>query len=148
MGDSSGLFYYSNRINDVQKVKPGLHGLSNHILDTPWPKVEKGKAEFKVLVEKLCSCSHAKDQEEIFEDIFSMLGDRSFPPEDRLPDTGIGITWEKILSPLFVRSEIYGTRSSSILLVEWNGRITFLERTFIPKQDGTVEHKTRKFIHA
>ncbi|MCP4348638.1 MAG: NRDE family protein [Desulfobacterales bacterium] len=144
VGDSSGLFYYSNRIDDVQKIKPGLYGLSNHILDTPWPKVEKGKAEFKVLAEKLRSCSDM-EQEEIIEDIFSMLGDRSYPPEDRLPDTGIGITWEKILSPLCVRSEIYGTRSSSILLVEWDGKTTFLERTFIPKQGGTVEHKTRKF---
>lgn len=144
IGDSSGLFYYSNRKNYIQRLKPGLYGLSNHILDTPWPKVKKGKACLKTL---LFSCSHGPlpDQGDFFEDIFHILGDRSRPPDDSLPDTGVGISWEKILSPLFVTSEIYGTRSSSILLMEKTGKTTFLERTFIPSKSGPVEHKTRRF---
>ena len=111
--------------------------MSNRFLDTPWPKVVKGKANLKKLLdntEKIDS-----------EDIFGILKDSSYPPDNALPDTGIGLTWERILSPLFITSKFYGTRSSSIILIERSDKITFLERTFIP--DGAVsrEEKTRKF---
>jgi uncharacterized protein with NRDE domain len=137
VGDRSGLFYYSNRGNSIKKIKPGLYGVSNRFLDTPWPKVVKGKAKLKKLLdntEKIDS-----------EDIFGILKDSSYPPDNALPDTGVGLTWERILSPLFITSRFYGTRSSSIVLMERSDKITFLERTFI--SDGVVarEEKTRKF---
>ena len=137
VGDKSELFYYSNRGNSIHRTKPGLYGVSNHLLDTPWPKVAKGKFNLKELLDK---------KEKINpEDIFNILKDGSFPPNNMLPDTGVGLGWERILSPLFITSRFYGTRSSSIVLMERSGRIKFWERTFI--SDGVVsrEEKTRKF---
>jgi uncharacterized protein with NRDE domain len=137
VGDRTELFYYSNRGNHIQKIKPGIYGLSNHLLDTPWPKIAKGKDTLKRLLENNKKVNP--------ENIFAMLRDGVFPPDDLLPDTGVDLEWERTLSPLFITSEIYGTRSSSIVLIERNGEITFMERTFIP--DGGVSRagKTRKF---
>ena len=137
VGNRSELFYYSNRGNSIQKIKPGLYGVSNRFLDTPWPKVIRGKAGIKKLIDNTNKIDA--------EDIFDVLKDSACPPDNVLPDTGVGLTWERILSPLFITSKFYGTRSSSIVLMERSDRITFLERTFIP--DGAVsrEEKTRKF---
>lgn len=137
VGDRTELFYYSNRGNRIQKIKPGTYGLSNHLLDTPWPKIAKGKDALKRLLE---------NNEKINpENIFAMLRDGVFPPDDLLPDTGVDLEWERTLSPLFITSEIYGTRSSSIVLIERGGEITFMERTFIPDGGVSKAEKTRKF---
>ena len=79
------------------------------------------------------------------EDIFSLLSDRTFAPDDRLPDTGIGVKWERILSPLFITSGTYGTRSSSIILIDKNRKVSFTERSFTPEKPGSIKQKTRRF---
>ncbi|MBW2491699.1 MAG: NRDE family protein [Deltaproteobacteria bacterium] len=138
VGDRFELFYYSNRGNHIKKLKPGIYGLSNHLMDTPWPKIAKGKSDLGQLL---------NGQENIDpEDIFDILKDGSFPPDSMLPDTGVDLEWERILSPLFITSDIYGTRSSSIIFIERNGMVTFLERTFIPDAGVSKEEKTREFI--
>ena len=137
VGDRSGVWYYSNRGNDIQKLKPGLFGISNHLIETPWPKVKKGKAELQNLL------SAQKDIN--YEDLLNILTDRSVPPDETLPDTGVGIEWERILSPLFITSKVYGTRSSSVILVKRNGWLIFVERTFIPEANGAMKQETRKF---
>lgn len=137
IGDRSELFYFSNRGNNIQRLKPGLYGLSNHLLDTPWPKITKGKSDLEKLL--------VGNEKIEIEDIFSILKDKSYPPDNMLPDTGVGLSWERILSPLFITSKFYGTRSSSIVLMERNGKITFVERTFIPDGEVLREPKTRKF---
>ena len=137
VGDKSELFYYSNRGDSIQKITPGLYGLSNKFLDTPWPKIEKGKANLKKVIdgnEKIDS-----------EQILNILKDGSCPSDSMLPDTGVGLLWERILSPLFISSEIYGTRSSSIILMENTGKVTFTERTFVSDSATPKEEKTRKF---
>jgi uncharacterized protein with NRDE domain len=137
IGDRAELFYYSNRKNQIEKLKPGVYGASNRFLDTPWPKVTKAKADLN----KLIDTSDKIDNE----DMFNILKDSSYPPDSELPDTGVGLSWERILSPVFITSQFYGTRSSSVVLIERSNRITFLERTFI--SDGTVsrEEKTRQY---
>ena len=137
VGDRSELFYYSNRGNRIQKIKPGIHGLSNHLMDTPWPKIAKGKGVLKRLL--------GSNEKIDTEDIFAMLKDGVFPPDDLLPDTGVDLDWERTLSPLFITSEFYGTRSSSIVLISRGGEVTFMERTFIPEGVVSIEGKTRKF---
>lgn len=137
VGDRSELYYYSNRGNTIQKLTPGTYGLSNHLIDTPWPKITKGKSDLGKLL---------NNKEDIDpEDIFDILNDGSCPPDSMLPDTGVDMEWERILSPLFITSEYYGTRSSSIIFMEREGSITFLERTFIPDNGMVKEEKTRKF---
>jgi uncharacterized protein with NRDE domain len=137
VGDPTELFYYSNRGNRIQKIKPGTHGLSNHLMDTPWPKIAKGKGALEGLL--------GNDEKVDTEDIFAMLEDGVIPPDDQLPDTGVDIDWERTLSPLFITSEIYGTRSSSIVLIEKSGKITFIERTFVADGGLSRAEKTRKF---
>lgn len=137
IGKGPELFYYSNVTNRIKTLKPGLYGLSNHLIDTPWPKVEQGKAALKAALS-------AKKQINL-EDIFTILKNSVYPPDNMLPDTGIGLERERILSPLFVTSIDYGTRSSSIILIERTGKVTFAERTFILEDPNTIEHKTLKF---
>jgi len=137
LGDSNGFYYYSNKTEKIKELKPGLYGLSNHLLDTPWPKVEKGKAFFKKVL--------SKEKRINTEDIFNLLADRTLAPDDRLPDTGIGLKWEQILSSPFITSDTYGTRSSSIILIDRNHKVAFSERSLTPEETGSFKQKTRRF---
>ena len=137
VGDSSGLFYYSNRATPVHKLKPGLYGISNHLLDTSWPKVKKGK----IRLQGQLNGKEGIDLEKIFE----ILSDSSLPPDDELPDTGVGLHRERILSPLFIISPDYGTRSSSVVLIDRSGQVTFRERTFVNAGNEIKEGETRKY---
>ena len=134
-GDESGIFWFSNRSGEISRLSPGIHGLSNNLLDTPWPKVAKGKN----LLGKILSADEID-----CESIFTLLSDRNIPADRDLPDTGVGIEWERILSPLFIKSDVYGTRSSSIVLFG-KEKIRFMERTYFKNETGSMEHETRQF---
>jgi uncharacterized protein with NRDE domain len=124
VGDLSGLFYFSNR--GIQApLAPGIYGLSNSLLDVPWPKVALGKERLGDLLDKKVRPTS--------EAVFNLLSDRSIPPDDQLPETGVGLEWERILSPLFIQSPSYGTRSSTVLFVNREGGATFSERVFDEK---------------
>jgi uncharacterized protein with NRDE domain len=121
-GNPAELHFLSNRSDRGGIVEPGVHGLSNHLLDTPWPKVERGK---KRLTELLSSRT-----QELIDGLFDLLGERGFAPDDALPETGVGVARERILSPAFIISPAYGTRSSTVLLLDHHGEVTFIERSF------------------
>ena len=133
-GDRSGLYYFSNRASGVQQLQPGLYGISNHLIDTAWPKIQRGKA----LLQGQLSGRERIDIEKIWQ----TLADRSQPADEELPDTGVGLQWERILAPLFISSPDYGTRSSSIVLMEYSGRIKFMERTFLNGDRGIETGET------
>jgi len=121
-GDRSELFYSSNRTGRPQQLRPGLYGISNNLIDTAWPKIKRGKDLLR---------GQLTGRENIdTEKIWKILADRSQPPDEELPDTGVGLQWERILAPLFISSPGYGTRSSSIVLIHYSGQLTFMERTF------------------
>lgn len=115
VGDANRLVWYSNRADDPRSgrpLEPGIYGLSNATLDTPWPKVIRTKAQFASLL-----CQGAPK-----EAYFEMLTDTTLASECRLPDTGVGREWEKVLSPVFIESPTYGTRSSTVVqLYDQNG---------------------------
>ncbi len=136
-GDQTDLRYTSNRLKTVKKMKPGLCGLSNHLMDTPWPKVQKGKAALENLLESNTEIDP--------EDLFSILADRTLPPDHALPDTGVGLDWERLLSPLFITSADYGTRSTSIILIDKDGKAIIAERTFVPEGHKNFKQTTRQF---
>jgi uncharacterized protein with NRDE domain len=119
--DGSGLFYYANFQDRIQHLGTGVYGLSNHLLDTDWPKVKKTRTGLISLME------HDLVNEEA---IFTLLADRQPAPDADLPDTGISRAWERLLSSVFIHSETYGTRSSSVIFMEKNGQVRFSERTF------------------
>ena len=103
-------------------------------LDTDWPKVRRGKSRLAALL----SQTEKPDPE----DLFSLLADRARPEDDELPDTGIGLEWERILSSIFIASPVYGTRSSILLMVDRRGRVMFMERVF---NGGEEPWMTAKF---
>ncbi len=122
LGEGERLFWYSNRGEGPRRLGPGIYGVSNHLLDTSWPKVERGKEALARLL-----ASKERPSAEAF---FGMLQDRTIPPDRLLPETGIGLEWERVLSPLFIKSPYYGTRSSTVILVDQEDRVAFEERTF------------------
>ena len=123
LGDDSGLYYFSNRGDGgVRQLSPGIHGLSNHLLDTPWPKVKKAGENFRRVLE-----GKGRPQSE---DLFELLTDSSCSEDCDLPDTGIGLEWERILSSVFIASPVYGTRSSTVLMIDRFGRVLFEDRQF------------------
>ncbi len=131
----SQLWYYSNRSDTIKQLAAGLYGLSNHLLDTTWPKVVKGKQAFSDYLADADDVDPAA--------IFAILADQSRPPDTLLPQTGVGLPWERVLSPLFITSEFYGTRSSSIVLVDRGGKVTFLERCFKPDGHRVIPNQTK-----
>lgn len=126
-GTRQGLFHYSNRSPGVTGLSPGVHGLSNHLLNTPWPKVERARQALAALADTPAPA--------LLEGLFTLLGDRTPPPDTDLPDTGIGLEWERTLATAFIRTPQYGTRCSTVLLVDRTGRTLFEEHSFAA--DGT-----------
>ena len=129
LGDADGLFVYSSR-GGTQKLSAGIYGLSNRLLDTSWPKVRRGK--------KLLKAALAQKGDELEDSLFTLLADRHVPPDSQLPDTGVNLEWERILSPMFITSPVYGTRSSTILLIGNNKRIKFAEKVYNGEQEPWV----------
>jgi uncharacterized protein with NRDE domain len=121
-GDAGGLFYFSNREGRVRRLTPGVYGLSNHLLDTPWPKVAATKTAFGALLNGGAT--------ELTGDLFALLSDRNRPADGLLPSTGVGPEWERLLSSAFIASDGYGTRSSTVVLFGRDGSILFVERSF------------------
>lgn len=119
----SELFYFSNRGEKPQKLSGGIYGLSNHLLDTAWHKVEQSKAAFTEILQSNDEIPPAG--------LFAVLADRRVAPNEKLPETGVGIERERILSPAFIETDGYGTRSSTVLTVERDGRVRFTEKTFV-----------------
>jgi uncharacterized protein with NRDE domain len=119
--DGKTLAFFSNRDTAPTAVAPGVHGLSNHLLDTPWPKVEEGKLDLLSLLASRAVTPGA---------LLSLLDHREVAPDSLLPETGVGISRERWLSPRFVVGEEYGTRCSTVLIVSANGDVVFRERSF------------------
>ncbi len=123
LGDARDLYYYSNKIQTPRLLVPGFYGLSNHLLDTPWPKVQRGKALLRPhMTETDCVDSLA---------LFDLLGDSHCPPDDLLPETGVGLVWERLLASIFIDGTSYGTRSSAVITVTDDGAIEFTEKTVL-----------------
>ena len=127
LGEREHLVWYSNRNGEPRKLSAGIYGLSNHLLDTPWPKVSLSK---DALAEHI-----SEKKEPSPETLFRLLKDRMVPDDDRLPSTGVGLEWERILSSIFIESPDYGTRSSTLLFVDQHDHVLFFERTFNPSSD-------------
>lgn len=125
VGDIDNVFYFSSRAGQVQEVSPGIHGLSNHLLDTPWPKVARGKLRLRA----------ALADEPSLESLLDLLHDREPAAETELPDTGIGTPMERVLSPALIVSPQYGTRASTAVLFGGDGSVSFSERTILPGGD-------------
>ncbi|GAB3411999.1 NRDE family protein [Massilia agilis] len=109
LGDREGLYWFSNRgtgdPRNGKPLEPGIYGISNGLLDDPWPKVMRTKAQFASLL-----CQGAPE-----EAYFEMLADTTRAPDMRLPETGVPIEMERMLSAVCINSPGYGTRTSTVV---------------------------------
>ncbi|MFL0361476.1 NRDE family protein [Pseudobacillus sp. 179-B 2D1 NHS] len=122
-GTADELWHYNNRKDLKEAVAPGVHSLSNATLNTPWPKSRKGKAYLE-------ECLHQSPALSV-DCLFSFLQDEELAPDEELPRTGVSLDWERKLSPLFIRSEDYGTRSSTVVTIDQTNHVTFTERSYL-----------------
>ncbi|AFU99848.1 NRDE family protein [Simiduia agarivorans] len=106
-----------------QRLKPGCYGLSNAGLDSPWPKVTQGKSAFVNAV-------GTEEDADLRQALWALLAHRATADTAELPDTGVGLEWETRLSARFIVSPDYGTRASSLLLLDGQGRGQLWERQF------------------
>lgn len=133
-GSAAGAAWWSNRGGAVRAVAPGVAGLSNAALDTPWPKVQRATAAMGAWAAR-----GSMD----FAPLFAMLADRTPVPDAELPATGVPRDWERLLATPFITDPRYGTRCTTVLAIDRAGHATFHERTFAA--DGT---STGDVIHA
>jgi len=119
VGNADALYWISNAEGEsIRALEPGIYGLSNGTLDTPWPKVVRAKAQFASLL-----CQGAPDDA-----YFELLADTTRAADCRLPDTGVSLEWERLLSSICIESPDYGTRTSTLMRVCGNGSAELKER--------------------
>jgi uncharacterized protein with NRDE domain len=133
LGDGRRLVAFSNVAMARHELAPGIYGLSNALLDTPWPKVGVGKTALAAALEAL------PDETALFQ----LLRDDHIHPDQALPATGVSLEWERLLSAAFVRSPDYGTRSSTVVKVGAGGTASFTEQSWLPGGlPGECRHHT------
>ncbi len=129
------LMYFSNRSGEARRLERGIYGLSNHLLNTPWPKVVATNQALKQWLQQ-------PDAKRRAEQLFTILADQTPAKNSELPKTGISINLEKALSARFIRLPHYATRTSTILLISKTNDVTFIERSFIyPDIDAKVTER-------
>ena len=120
--DRFDSFYHYSNVNDkITQIDRGIHGLSNELLDSPWPKVTVGKSSLEVIT-----------SQNSFEtlDLIEMLTNGQEAPDEELPETGISYELEKKLSPVFISMKGYGTRCSTAILIDYDNNISFTEVSY------------------
>jgi uncharacterized protein with NRDE domain len=120
-GDANSLACLASITGEVRILQPGIYGLSNHLLDSPWPKVEVAKSALATALNAVPDDSP----------LFSLLHDDTIHPDDALPRTGVSLEWERLLSSAFVRAPGYGTRCSTVVMVGNDGTTVFDEQTWL-----------------
>ena len=122
LSDGESLVYCSNRDGRPRILPPGIYGMSNDLLDSPWPKLVQARQSFTEALEHLPG-------EEAF---FNLLADEKIVADENLPQTGVSLDWERLVSAIFVKSESYGTRASTLLWRHRDGQIKLHEQSFGP----------------
>lgn len=118
VGNADELLCLESSNGSIKALSPGIHGLSNANMDTPWPKVEVGKQGLAAAIGDLPSVSP----------LFELLSDRTQAPDELLPGTGVPIEWERMLSSACIDAPGYGTRSQTVVLRRSNGPLELHER--------------------
>lgn len=121
VGNTNELWHYHARDAEAVLLPPGVYGLSNAGLDTPWPKLLKARAGLETLLDDPRP-----------ERLLALLSDAQTAPFAELPDTGVGLATESLLSSVFIASQSYGTRASTALIVQADGSRHLVERSFGP----------------
>ena len=124
LADRNGVEYLGNHPAERQTLSAGIHGMSNGALDAPWPKTRRLMDALAAWIDR---------GEARLDPLWSALADEHRPRDEELPDTGIGLERERWLSPAFIRGDDYGTRASTIILIDQAGHGEIHERRFGPQ---------------
>lgn len=124
--DGKQMHYYSNISKEIQTLNKGIYALSNAFLDTPWPKALSAKSllEEKIQQKKISTT-----------DLFTILSNQEYPAISNLPNTGVGMEMEKMLSPIFITSPIYGTRTHTIITLNQNKELEITENQSLTQEN-------------
>jgi uncharacterized protein with NRDE domain len=125
LGDRHELWWFSNRDGPPMHLPPGVYGLSNHLLDTPWPKVQTAKAALGAL----CAAGDASTAA-----LLDLLEDRHTYPVDDDAVAGVDAALARAASAIFIETPHYGTRCSTVLRIGADGRVEFTERSHVPQR--------------
>jgi uncharacterized protein with NRDE domain len=136
VGDGVSLFYFGSREGQPRAIEPGIHAISNHLLDEPWPKVVAAQV----------AMDEALETRDPVAALFQMLSDPTRPDDEDLPGTGVGLEWERRLGSALITGDDYGTRASTVLAVTGRGEAIFEERT--RGADGSVTQTVREAFTA
>lgn len=133
IADQDSLWYASNRASHfARRLSPGIYGLSNELLDTPWPKLQRVRRRFDPLL--------TQNRELTTDELFPILADPTQAGVDeQLPSTGLSREWEQLLSSPFISTKDYGTRCSTVVLLEPSGAVSLTERRFDPRGSSSGE---------
>lgn len=120
--DGTEVRYVSNLPRFVsRRVEPGVHTLSNAQLDTPWPKARMAQAAMEAYV--------AGDPVDDGRLIAAMASPEQ-AEASQLPNTGVSVDMERLLSSAFISTPAYGTRCTSLIRLDRSGEARFFERRF------------------
>ncbi|MGV8944521.1 NRDE family protein [Thermomonas sp.] len=132
LADATSCWHLGNHPRRLDQLAPGVHGISNGPIDAPWPKTRHLCAALEQWLD-------AGDDD--LQPLWAALADERIAADDALPDTGVGLELERRLSAAFIRGETYGTRASTIVLVDRDGQGWIHERRFGP--EGVFLGETR-----
>lgn len=127
-------YYYSNISEEVKKLEDGIYAISNAFLDTSWPKTIAVKSSLQKLIQS---------KNISVDDLLQILNDSNKYPTDQLPETGVGIEMEKVLSPICIQTPIYGTRVNTVFLKDKDGKAQVVERDVLKKSVVSFEIKQK-----
>lgn len=133
--DGHGLYHFDNVRKQITELTPGLYGLSNAFLDTPWPKLLRGKALF----EELLSKAPAQLDPEMF---MPLLKDSQRAPDQDLPSTGLDLDLERKLSSIYIDAGTYGTRAHTIFTIDRKGFVTLYEQSLLHDAAGNTNWRS------
>ncbi|NKB36683.1 MAG: hypothetical protein GKR93_05850 [Gammaproteobacteria bacterium] len=133
LGDENGIYYLSNRDSHHRKLGYGVYAVSNAEIDSDWPKVSAAREQLDDVVQNAGVIDHIE--------LLNILANREVAIDEQLPDTNIGIDWERKLSPMFIKTEDYGTRVSTVITIDNSAEVMFTERTY--DREGAVENENR-----
>jgi uncharacterized protein with NRDE domain len=133
VGDINDVCYYSNYREGIERLTPGFYGLSNHLLETSWPKVVRGKEIIKPLITETFI-----DPEKVLDALY----DDEVAADEVLPVTGLTLERERALSSMFIKTEGYGSRCSTVILIGKDSKVLFTERVY---DTSSFHHTTSSF---
>lgn len=133
-GDARSLWFFGSREGRARRIPLGVHGLSNHLLDEPWPKVVRAREAMEA----------ALRDEDPLPRMLAALHDRDGAPDDALPRTGVSLEWERRLAPPLIVGADYGTRSTTVVSFASDGTVRMEEHT-LDSEGHVVQNRGESF---